>query len=64
MGDAPKKDNYGRYPTWAICFFLARIIRGPYFGTVIGGPCKEGLFNHSYENTGESYGPYQTPQGL
>lgn len=37
-----------------------RRIRGPYFGTVNGGPCKERLFNHSYENADKSYGPYTT----
>lgn len=64
MRDAPKRDNYGYYPTQAICFFLSYIIMKPYFGIIIGGPYKECLLNYLYNNTGKSYRPYPTPPRL
>lgn len=40
-------------------FLLGGVLRGP-ISVLNGGPCKERLFNHSYENPDKSYEPYTT----
>lgn len=37
-----------------------RQIKGPFFGSVDGGPCEDIIFKHPWENEDYRYGPFQT----
>ncbi|KAK1142361.1 hypothetical protein N8T08_007913 [Aspergillus melleus] len=39
-----------------------RQIRGPFFGTVDGGPCQDVVFKHAWENKEYDYGPFTSRQ--